>query len=154
MDEPAKAKVSPLVPGARIDRYELVVLVREDDAGCVWLAREKTAASAERLVALRFASPALAEDERFRELLRQEVKLASGVAHPNVAQVLELGDADGIPFVASEWVEGDTLADLRAAASAKKVTIPTGFILRIAADTCAGLHAAHLLRDQNGGLLN
>src|SRR5580698_2922695 len=98
MDEAAKGKVPPLAPGARIDRYELVVLVREDDAGCVWLAREKTAA-AERLVALRFASPALAGDARFRELLRQEVKLASGVAHPNVAQVLELGDADGIPFV-------------------------------------------------------
>ena len=71
MDEAAAGKVPPIAPGARIDRYELVLLVREDDAGSVWLARENAPAKAERLVALRFASAKLAEDTRFRELLRQ-----------------------------------------------------------------------------------
>ena len=152
---PPSARSPRSVRGARVGRYELVFLVREDGAGSVWLAREKTPTGAERLVALRVVSPTLAGDERFRDLLRQEVKLASTVSHPNVAQVLELErDVDGTLIVASEWVEGESLADLRAATRAKKVAIPPAIILRVLADAAAGLHAAHLLRDRNGGLLN
>jgi eukaryotic-like serine/threonine-protein kinase len=150
-------------PGRKIGPFEIALLVREDDAGSAWLASEKTAAGTERLVALRTAAPTLGADERFCALLRQEVKLATGVAHPNVAQVLGVGDETGaIPsgprseslFVASEWVDGESFADLRAAASAKRVRIPQAIALRILADACAGLHAAHLLRDRSGGLLN
>jgi serine/threonine protein kinase len=153
---PAALPVPERMVGSRVGRYELVVGVREDDAGSVWLAREIGGARGERLVALRFPSPSLSVDPRFRELLRQEVKGATAVTHASVAQVLELGgDADkGTLFVASEWVEGETFADLRAATNDKRVRIPLAIVLRILADACAGLHAAHLLRDRNGGLLN
>ncbi len=149
----------PLAAGTRLGRYDLAVAVREDDAGSVWLAREPTAGGSERLVALRIASRALALDSRFRELLRQEVKLARGAAHASLAQVLELGGAasalDGSAlYVASEWVDGETLADLRAAVAASRVRIPLAITLRILADALAGLHAAHLLRERGGGLLN
>src|SRR5580704_17640038 len=92
---PPSARSPRSVRGARIGRYELVFLVRHDGARSVWLAREKPPVGAERLVALRIVSPTLAGDERFRDLLRQEVKLASAVSHPNVAQVLELERDDG-----------------------------------------------------------
>ena len=76
MDEASSGKAPPLPgappPGTRIGRYELAVLVREDDAGTVWLAREKTAAQgtpSERLVALRLLSSRLAGDSRFSEIL-------------------------------------------------------------------------------------
>jgi serine/threonine protein kinase len=140
---------------ARVGRYELVLRMSEDGAGSVWLAREKIPTGAERIVRLRIVSPTLAADERFRDILRQEVKLASGLSHPSVAQVLEFQrEDDGTLIVVSEWVEGESLAELRAATGAKKVAIPPGVVLRILADACAGLHAAHLLRDRNGGLLN
>ena len=165
-DDSMVAHEPPFAPGGRIGRYELALLVRDDDAGSTWLAREKTATGSERLVALRTPLPRLAADERFRALLRQEVKLATGVAHPNVAQVLGMAeDTALVPtgpiaprreafVVTSEWVDGETFADLRAAARAKRVRIPQAIALRVLADACAGLHSAHLLRDRNGGLLN
>jgi hypothetical protein len=143
-----------LTAGTRLGRYELAARVRDDEAGSLWLAHEEMPAGAERIVGLRIAAPGLAADQLFRELLRQEVKLAGGVAHPNVAQVLELGKEAGTLFVASEWVEGDTLAELRTATSGEPTAIPAAIILRILADACAGLHAAHLLRDRKGELLN
>ena len=54
MVEAAAGKVPPIVSGARIDRNELVLLVREDEAGSVWLARENAPAKAERA---RFSAP-------------------------------------------------------------------------------------------------
>jgi serine/threonine-protein kinase len=158
MDE-AQAQAPPLAPGARIGRYELAVLVCEDDVGSVWLAHEELAGGTERVVRLRFPSPGLAADERFRVLLRQEVKLAAGVAHAHVAQVLGVvGDEEGaeprLLGVASEWVPGETLADLRAAAQRAGVAFPPPILLRLLADACAGLHAAHLVRERSGNLLN
>jgi serine/threonine-protein kinase len=49
-----------------------------------------------------------------------------------------------------EWVDGDALSKLQRALAKKGETIPPGILLRIVADTCGGLHAAHELRGKNG----
>ncbi len=146
--------IAALAPGAWLGRYELALRIRDDDAGTIWLAYETTKAGTERAVALRVASPRLSADGGFLPLLRQEVKLACGVAHPGLCQALESGTDGAVIFVASEWVEGATLAELRDVARADGRAIPTPILLRILADACAGLHAAHLLRDRTGSLLN
>lgn len=40
----------------------------------------------------------------------QEAKLASAVNHPNIAQIFEIGEADGVVFIAMEYVEGEPLS--------------------------------------------
>jgi formylglycine-generating enzyme required for sulfatase activity len=151
----AKAGSAPRAPGERIDRYELVAPVR-GGRGALWVARARGGApsgagagpATERLVTLRLVPSEL------RDPVLHEARLAMGVAHANAARVLDCGTTDGVAWVASEWVDGESLADLRAALDAKKARFPASILLRIVADACAGLHAAHLLRDREGKLLN
>ncbi|HEY2516324.1 MAG TPA: hypothetical protein VGI39_35880, partial [Polyangiaceae bacterium] len=152
MDDATPGGTPPtLAAGVCVARFELLVPVGR--TASTWLARERKGAG-ERLVALRIVLPPLAEDARFVEMVRQEVKLAARLAHTNVAPVLEAGDYGSIPYVASEWVPGETFGDLLAAAESAGRSVPPGVVLRILADVCAGLHAAHLLRDASGALLN
>ena len=48
------------------------------------------------------------DDARERARFRQEVKLARRVAHPNVARVFDLGEAEGEAFLTMEYIEGTT----------------------------------------------
>lgn len=62
-----------------------------------------------RTVALKILPPDLASDvDRMRRFIR-EAKAASSLDHPNVAQVHEIGEADGIHFIAMQFVQGQTL---------------------------------------------
>ena len=45
------------------------------------------------------------------ERLRNEVRLARQIAHPNVCSVYDIGDAEGRPFLSMEFIDGETLAD-------------------------------------------
>ena len=65
----------------------------------------------ERTVALKILPLDLASDkERMRRFV-QEARAASGLSHPNVAHIYEIGESDGTNFIAMEYVEGETLAN-------------------------------------------
>jgi len=62
-----------------------------------------------RLVALKILSPALGlEPERLRRF-EQEARLASSLNHPNIVSVFEMGTQDGVPYLITELLEGDSL---------------------------------------------
>lgn len=64
-----------------------------------------------RTVAVKiFPSEGADDDERRRRFVR-EAKAASAIDHPNVAHVYEIGEAEGLLFIAMQYVAGDTLAD-------------------------------------------
>jgi serine/threonine-protein kinase len=83
-----------------------------------------------------------------------EAKIASRIRHPNVVALDDVGEADGVPFMVLEWLEGDPLSRISDQASKREVWIPLPILLRICADACVGLHAAHELRDATGQLMN
>lgn len=65
-----------------------------------------------RRVALKLLAPALASDPVFVERFRREAVGAASLNHPNIVAVYDHGDADGRPFIAMEYVEGETLKEL------------------------------------------
>ena len=151
---------SPLAPGSRLLSYELLEAVSRGVTSTVWLARIVRGSippsgrvhAFERLVAIKTYAPELAADPSFRETLLAQACLASAVFHPNVVQVLDVNEEEPLAIV-SEWVDGDSLADLRWAVEKTGKKIPAGIVLRLLADTCAGLHAAHQLRDRTNKAL-
>lgn len=113
------------------------VAVRRDDP-------ERTLFAVKRLHAH------LRDNLEARRTLTSETRLAGNVEHENVLQVLESGeDVDG-PYLAMEYVEGCSLAELFAAVKQADEEFPLQICLAILQQMAAGLHAIH---EQVGGLL-
>ena len=95
-----------MVP-SRIGRYQVLSLLGAGGMGEVFLAEDT---SLGRRVALKVLSTDKAADaDRGRRFI-QEARLASSISHPNIAQVFEIAEADGISFIAMELVEGEPLS--------------------------------------------
>src|SRR5437773_5821655 len=137
-----------LAAGYRLDRYELLSPIAEGGMASVWLARLRGKRGFEKLFAIKTIKTELTDDSRFQEMFLDEARIASGIQHPNVAQILDLGEQDEILYIVMEWVDGDSLSKIRWLAKKKGTPLPLGLALRIVADACAGLHAAHELGDR------
>src|SRR5260370_36815821 len=92
----------------------------------------------ERPVALKILPPEVAHDpDRMRRFV-QEAKTASALSHPNVARVFEIGEANGVSFLAMEYIEGEAL-DARIAG----VPLPLAADIGLAIPGADALDAAH-----------
>lgn len=139
-------------PGARVGRYRLLAPIASGGMAQVWAARPEGAGFA-RTVALKLIRHEYASDEEYARMFIDEATVAAAIQHPNVCETYELGRAEGVLFMALEWVAGDSLAGvLHRGAGMEPVSYHLG--ARIVADACAGLHAAHEATDIDGNLLN
>src|SRR5580698_9099367 len=145
-----EAAESILRAGYRLDRYELLCPIATGGMATVWLARLRGKRGFEKLFAIKTIRTELVDDPRFQEMFLDEARIASGIQHPNVAQILDLGEQQDVLFIVMEWVDGESLAKIRKLLAKRGTKLPLGIALRILADACAGLHAAHELCDQRG----
>jgi serine/threonine-protein kinase len=138
-----------LQPGSRLGDCELLVRIGRGGMATVWVAREQARPPTEdRLVAVKAMLPELAEEPEFVRMFLDEVRLVRSIRHPNVVNVYDVGEHDGVMWMSMEWVEGESLHTVIAEAG-KRRAIPPEMAVRIIADAAAGLHAAHELRDEN-----
>lgn len=125
-----------LAPGQTIAHYEIIDAIGEGGMGEVYLARDTKLG---RRVALKLLPQySLVDPDRLRRF-KQEARTASGLSHPNICVIHEVGEAqDGRPFIAMEYVEGVTLRQRLDDASLK-----LGEALDIAVQIADALGAAH-----------
>ena len=91
-------------------------------------------------VALKVLTPeAFSEGTQATQTLKQEIRLARKITHPNVVRTHDLGEADGVRFLTMEYVPGTTLRELLDRRGA--VALAPG--LQIAKQLCRGLTAVH-----------
>src|SRR4029453_14845737 len=108
-----EAVESSLVPGYRLDRYELLCPIASGGMASVWLARLRGKRGFEKLFAVKTIRTELTTDSRFQEMVLDEARIASGIQHPNVAQILDLGEQDATLYIVMEWVDGESLSKIR-----------------------------------------
>jgi eukaryotic-like serine/threonine-protein kinase len=137
----------------RIGRYELLVSIGSGGMARVFLARASGAEGFEREVALKLLHPHLREIPEFTTGLLDEARIAAGVHHPNVVQILDVVEDEVGVYLVMEYVEGDTLAGLVRGARARGERLPPAIAVRVLADALAGLHAAHELKDRSRQLV-
>lgn len=147
---PSDSKESPLSPGSKLDGYELLWPIGEGGMATVWVARLLRKHGFEKLVAIKTILPKFAEDEAFQTMFLDEARIASRIDHTNVAHIHDLGEKDDILYLVMEYVDGDALTRLRKMVNRKSIPFPIGIALRIMADVCNGLHAAHELKGVDG----
>ncbi|HVK64727.1 MAG TPA: protein kinase, partial [Polyangium sp.] len=142
-----------LKPGSTLGRYEILLRVAKGGMASVWAARLQGSRGFQKTVAIKTMLPDVSDDPDFETMFLDEARVAARIRHPNVVEIFDLGEQDDILYIVMEWVEGDTLSTVQKAAK-NLGGIPQNIILRLASQICAGLHAAHELRDDNGALVD
>src|SRR5882672_899735 len=97
-----------LAAGAKLGRYEILSQIGKGGMGEVYLARDT---KLDRNIALKILPAELAVNRERMIRFVQEAKAAAALNHPNVAHVYEVGEHDGLNFIAMEYVDGKTLRE-------------------------------------------
>jgi len=97
-----------LAPGVRLGPYEIVGLIGAGGMGVVYRARDTRLG---RSVAIKIVEK-LSDDSFARTRLLREAQHASALNHSNICTIYEIGEADGTPFIAMEFVEGTPLSEV------------------------------------------
>jgi len=121
--------------GSSFGQYRILEKLGAGGMGEVFLADDT---SLQRKVALKFLPTTLAGDPEFQDRFLVEARAAAALSHPNICVVHEVGEVDGRPFIAMEYVEGETLQrTIRAGVLGKEE------ILSIVTQVASGLEEAH-----------
>jgi serine/threonine-protein kinase len=125
----------PSLVGRTLGGYEVLEHLGAGGMGEVYLARSTVL---DRRVALKVLPPRLTSDDGQLQRLLQEGKLTSALNHPNIITIHEIGHADDVHFIVTEFVEGETLRQ-RLTRGAMDVQSAVDVALQVA----AALRAAH-----------
>lgn len=128
-------------------KYELTRRIARGGMAEIFLAIEHGIEDVQREVAIKRILPHMSESDDFVTMFMDEARVATRLAHPNIAHIYNFGSIDGVYFLAMEFIEGLTCSKL---IRWKYGEIPIEVTLRIVADVCAALAYAHDLRDANG----
>ena len=139
-----------LSPGMVLGRYELLLPIAQGGMATVWAARQKGSRGFQKTVAIKTMLPALSDDPMFEQMFLDEASLAARIHHPNVAEILDVGEQDDIIYIVMEWVDGEALSTITKQAKKLNVTIQHHIALKVISQACLGLQAAHELKDDDG----
>ncbi len=117
------------------DRFDIQPPIHVGQVATAYPAVQK---GLDRKVLLKVIHPQWTGDSELVERFSREGKAMARIDHPNVVQVYECGEEDGVPYLALEWVEGGTLSDRMA-----EGPLPPQEVRQIAAEILAGLGAVH-----------
>jgi phosphate/phosphite/phosphonate ABC transporter binding protein len=130
-----------------IGRYRILDRLATGGMAEIFLACEQGTAGLRRLVVIKRILPHLAADPSYVDMFRREARIMAGLSHPNVVQIIELGDDGGQDFIALEYIHGLTAQELHALAAEEGTGLPVGVAVSVVMQACRGLHAAHEMRD-------
>jgi serine/threonine-protein kinase len=98
-----------------------------------------------KLAVIKRLRQALAEEPSFRNMVLDEARLAARLSHPNIVHTYEVGEQNGVYFIAMEYLEGQSLNKVLKEALRRKEGIEPELSARIIADALGGLAYAHAL---------
>lgn len=131
------SEVSANLIGKQVSHYRVLELLGGGGMGVVYKAEDIKLG---RPVALKFLPEELTRDRAALERFEREARAASAIDHPNICAVYEFGDYEGQPFMAMQFLEGQTLQKRIAS---QGLPLPMDELLDIAIQVTTGLDAAH-----------
>ncbi|MFL6276238.1 MAG: protein kinase domain-containing protein [Blastocatellia bacterium] len=143
VDKPALQVAAPLLvddqpqlaPGETIAHYRIIAALGRGGMGEVYLAQD---GRLERKVALKLLPTAFSSDPSRMRRFQQEARAVSALNHPNILTIHDIGEFDGRLFIASEFIDGETLRQ-----GLSRQRMPEKEALDIAIQIAGALSVAH-----------
>ena len=143
MERPALEMAAPLLAheqpqlttGQTFSHYEIVELLGKGGMGEVYLAADKLL---NRKIALKLLPADYTQDRERLRRFQQEAQAASALNHPNILTIHEIGQIEDRRFIATEFVDGETLRQ-----RLKRAPLTLSEVLEIAIQVASALSAAH-----------
>jgi serine/threonine protein kinase/tetratricopeptide (TPR) repeat protein len=124
-----------LSQGDRLGRYEILAPLGAGGMGEVYRAQDS---ELEREVAVKVLPPSVAANPERLERFRREARAVAALSHPNILEIFDVGRDDGVSYVVTELLEGQTLRE-----RLPRKGIPWQRVLDLGAGIADGLAAAH-----------
>jgi serine/threonine-protein kinase len=151
----AQGAASPDGLPKRFGKYTLLRSLAKGGMAELFLALQKSVAGFEKLIVIKRILPSMNQDQAFIEMLLQEARTSATLSHPNIVQIFDVGQAEGLYFIAMEHVHGEDIRSVVRQMKTKSVPeFPLEHALAITLGMCAGLTYAHEKSDLDGTQLN
>jgi tRNA A-37 threonylcarbamoyl transferase component Bud32 len=121
--------------GRQIGQYRVISELGKGGMGVVYLAEDTRLG---RRVAMKAVAPKLTSQEQLRERFRREARAAAALSHPGIATVYSLEEFDGVLYIISEYVRGETLRT-----ELVRGPMPAKRLLETAVELASAVAAAH-----------
>lgn len=120
---------------AKLPDLEVIELIGQGGMGAVYRARQ---IHLDRIVALKILSPSLGNDPTFTERFAREARTLAKLTHPNIVNVFNSGNIDGMCYLIMEFIDGVNLRD-----AIRNKSITSQEALQIVPQICEALQFAH-----------
>src|SRR5688572_7849403 len=131
-------------------RYEVVRKIFEGGMGVVYEAEQRGARDFVKRVAIKVVRPNYASQNTFIENFIGEAKLVADLIHTNIVQTYQLGEANGVYFIAMELIRGVNLEQFGQQLADKRRQLPKELAVFITSRVVRGLAYAHAKTDKDG----
>ena len=121
--------------GKTFGNYRVLEMLGEGGMGQVYLAQDNKLG---RKVALKFLARYFTQEKDRLRRFEQEARAASALNHPNIITIYEIGEAEAHHFIATEFIDGQTLRERM-----KRTPMSLSEVLEVAVQTASALAAAH-----------
>ncbi len=129
--------------GVKLGRYEVIRPLASGGMADLLLARARGLEGFERHVVIKRIRADAENDQAFIEMFLVEARLAAALHHHNIVQVHDIGEDDGKPYFAMEYVHGEDLRHLLAVVAARGEQVPLPMVVAIVTAVATALHHAH-----------
>ena len=129
-------------------RYEIVRKIFEGGMGIVYEAEQHGSREFVKRVAIKIIRPNFASQKMFIENFVGEAKLVADLIHTNIVQTYQLGETNGVAFIAMELIRGVNLEQFTHQLGEKRRTLPKELAVFITSRVARGLAYAHSKADK------
>ncbi len=126
-----------------LNHYRITAALGAGGMGEVYLAQDT---KLDRKVALKILPADVASNRGRMERFVREAKAAAALNHPNIAHIYEIGDSEGTPFIAMEYIDGVTLRE-KIHHSREPLAVLLGYLAQVAEGLAKAHHAGIVHRD-------
>ncbi|HTN92196.1 MAG TPA: protein kinase, partial [Sorangium sp.] len=126
-----------------LGRYRLLKKIGMGGMAEIWVASVAGISGVRKICVVKQILPHLADSPEFVRMFLDEARIAATLDHPNLVQMYDIEEVDGVPVIAMEYLHGEDLRTIKKLLRAAGRRMPVEHAITIAAGVAAGLHYAH-----------